>query len=216
MPITQPTKIVAFFTDIAQDLRLYAQDIARCMAPPRLPRSNPRRGRLIENELRDFKLGGAELAEDDKARLKVVNEELAELSTRFEEHLLDATNAWGISVEDESRAGRRARRRDGGRAVRGASRGQARLEAHAAHAVLSARHAICARSRTCAAGCTRPTPRARPNSVPKSGMGQRPGRRTHPALAPRGGGIARLPQLRRGLAGAEDGAIARRSFGVPA
>lgn len=50
--------------------------------------------RVIENELRDFRLGGAELPPAEKARFLVIQEELAGLAARFEENLLDATNAW--------------------------------------------------------------------------------------------------------------------------
>ncbi|MEO8346639.1 MAG: M3 family metallopeptidase [Betaproteobacteria bacterium] len=97
---SQP-KIVAFFTDMAQDLRLYARYRALRDGPV-FSVLDPAQRRLIENELRDFKLGGAELPDVHKARLKAINEELAELSTRFEEHLLDATNAWKHFVEDET------------------------------------------------------------------------------------------------------------------
>ncbi|MDP2154507.1 MAG: M3 family metallopeptidase, partial [Sulfuricella sp.] len=51
---------------------------------------------------RDFRLGGAELAEDKKPRFKAIQEELSALSARFEENLLDATNDFGLIVENES------------------------------------------------------------------------------------------------------------------
>jgi len=47
-------------------------------------------------------LGGAELAEDKKPRFKAIQEELSALSARFEENLLDATNDFGLIVENES------------------------------------------------------------------------------------------------------------------
>jgi oligopeptidase A len=93
-------KIVAFFTDLAQDLRLYRKYRALHESAAFATLDAAKR-KLIENELRDFKLGGAELSDADKARLKVVNEELADLSTRFEEHLLDATNDWSLIVDNE-------------------------------------------------------------------------------------------------------------------
>ena len=97
---TNLPKVVDFYTDLAQDLDLYAKyrglrdhaDHAALDAAQR---------RLIANELRDFKLGGAELADAEKARFKVLQEELADLSTQFEEHLLDATNAWAYYGDDE-------------------------------------------------------------------------------------------------------------------
>jgi oligopeptidase A len=94
-------KVIAFYTDLGQDLRLYAKYKALRASGEYDTLDAPRR-RLIDNELRDFKLGGAELDDAGKARYKAVQEELAELSTRFEENLLDATNAWGHYGEDES------------------------------------------------------------------------------------------------------------------
>ena len=54
----------------------------------------------MENELRDFRLGGAELPPPEKARLKAVQAELALLAAKFDDNLLDATNAWSLSVTD--------------------------------------------------------------------------------------------------------------------
>jgi oligopeptidase A len=94
-------KIIAFHTDLAQDLRLYAK-FRSLRAAPEYASLDPAQRKLIDNEMRDFKLGGAELADADKARLKLVHEELAGLSTRFAENLLDATNAWGHYGEDDA------------------------------------------------------------------------------------------------------------------
>ncbi len=94
-------KVVAFYTELAQDPRLYARYRA-LRAQPDFAAGDPVRRRLVDNELRDFKLGGAELAEADKARLCAIQEELADLSTKFEEHLLDATNAWAHYCDSEA------------------------------------------------------------------------------------------------------------------
>lgn len=58
------------------------------------------RQRIINEELVDFKLAGAFLPEDKKAELKKVKETLAQESQKFSENLLDATNAYGLLVED--------------------------------------------------------------------------------------------------------------------
>ena len=58
--------------------------------------------KIVENELRDFKLGGAELGEADKKRFMEIQQELAALSARFEENLLDATNAFSHIAENRS------------------------------------------------------------------------------------------------------------------
>ena len=94
-------KVVAFFTELAQDLRLYAKYRA-LRAQPEFARLDAAQQRVVDNELRDFRLGGAELADADKARFRALQEELAALSTQFEEHLLDETNDWAHYVEDEA------------------------------------------------------------------------------------------------------------------
>ncbi|MCC6195186.1 MAG: M3 family metallopeptidase [Burkholderiales bacterium] len=94
-------KVVEFHTDLAQDLRLYGKYRALRDSPAFAALDAPQR-RLVDNEIRDFKLGGAELDAAGKARFAEISKELAELSTRFEENLLDATNAWCHYGEDES------------------------------------------------------------------------------------------------------------------
>lgn len=59
------------------------------------------RQRIINEELIDFKLAGAFLPEDKKTELKTVKETLAQESQKFSENLLDATNAYGLLVDDE-------------------------------------------------------------------------------------------------------------------
>ncbi|MFN9388117.1 MAG: M3 family metallopeptidase [Betaproteobacteria bacterium] len=58
------------------------------------------RQRIVDNRLRDFRLGGAELPEERKQRFKALSERLAELSSRFSDNVLDATNAWAHVVTD--------------------------------------------------------------------------------------------------------------------
>lgn len=60
------------------------------------------RKQVIEHELRDFRLGGAELPESDKARYLAIQERQAELSSRFSDNLLDATNAYTLVIENEA------------------------------------------------------------------------------------------------------------------
>ena len=94
-------KITAFHTDLAQDPRLF--DRYRALAEsPSFASLDPVRQRAVANELRDFRLGGAELPTAQKARFKAVEEELAELSARFDDNLLDATNAWSLYIDDQA------------------------------------------------------------------------------------------------------------------
>lgn len=55
---------------------------------------------IIENELRDFKLGGTELESKQKKRFLNIQEELSALSSRFSDNLLDATNNFMLHTEN--------------------------------------------------------------------------------------------------------------------
>ena len=92
-------RVTAFHTELAQDERLFAGFRALADAPEAAA-LDPAQRKLVENSLRDFRLSGAELAKEDKARFKAVDEELAQLSSRFEDNLLDATNDYALYVEN--------------------------------------------------------------------------------------------------------------------
>ena len=94
-------KVTQFFAAQGQDQRLHAGFKALRASPAfeSFPRA---RRQFVDNQLRDFRLGGAELPPPEKARFLAVQEELAKLASRFQDNLLDATNAGGIYVTDES------------------------------------------------------------------------------------------------------------------
>jgi oligopeptidase A len=94
-------KVTAFYADLGQDLRLFDRYRALRAAPAFAILGAAER-RVIDNELRDFRLGGAELPDAKKARFKAVQEELANLAAQFDEHLLDTTNTWALYVETEA------------------------------------------------------------------------------------------------------------------
>ena len=94
--------ITAFYTDLGQDERLYAKYRALA-ASPSYAELDPAKRRVIDNELRDFKLSGAELPPAEKARFKAIQEELASLSARYDDHVLDATNDYALHVDDPKR-----------------------------------------------------------------------------------------------------------------
>ncbi|WP_127559032.1 M3 family metallopeptidase [Saccharospirillum alexandrii] len=57
----------------------------------------------IEQALRDFRLSGIDLNENDKKAFATLQSELAQLQQRFSEHVLDATQAWSLHITDEAR-----------------------------------------------------------------------------------------------------------------
>jgi len=92
-------KLTDFYTNLSQDESLYKkyQSLKDSEAFKSLTSSQKR---IVDNVLRDFKLGGAELNETDKNRFKAIQEKLAKLSTQFEENILDATNEFSIIVNN--------------------------------------------------------------------------------------------------------------------
>ena len=91
-------KLTEFYTNLSQDESLYKkyQSLKNSVTFYSLTSSQKR---VIDNILREFKLGGAELNEGEKKRFKVIQEKLAKLSTQFEENILDATNEFSIFVD---------------------------------------------------------------------------------------------------------------------
>ena len=90
-------KLTAFYADLGQHEGLYAKFRTLASSAEFALLSAAQR-RIVENELRDFRLGGAELPADKKARFKEIQEALSTLSARFEENLLDTTNAYALYV----------------------------------------------------------------------------------------------------------------------
>jgi len=95
-------KVTRFGSALGQNLALFAQYRALAGSPEYAGYDATRR-KVVENALRDFRLGGAELADEAKARFSAVQEELAALSAKFSQNVLDATDAFALYVDDESR-----------------------------------------------------------------------------------------------------------------
>ena len=95
-------KVTQFWTELGQSLALFAKYRALKDSAAFAQLSPPRR-KLVDNALRDFRLGGAELPAEVKPRYAAMQEELAALSAKFSENALDATNAYSIVIEDEKR-----------------------------------------------------------------------------------------------------------------
>ena len=63
------------------------------------------RQKIINNALRDFRLSGIDLGQQEKNRYKELQQRLSKLQTRFEENLLDATHGWTRPVTDKALLG---------------------------------------------------------------------------------------------------------------
>ena len=95
-------KLTDFYSDLAQDERLYAKfrEIKNSAGFTKLSATQQK---IINNEVRDFKLGGAELPTNKKARFKAISEELSKLAAKFEENVLDTTNEYALYETDRSK-----------------------------------------------------------------------------------------------------------------
>ncbi len=98
----QQPRVTRFWSALSQNLALFAQYKTLPDAPEYAGFDDARR-KVVNNELRGFRLGGAELGEEDKARFAAIRQELSELSTKFSQNVLDATDAYAFHVEDEAR-----------------------------------------------------------------------------------------------------------------
>ncbi|MCU0804075.1 MAG: M3 family metallopeptidase, partial [Burkholderiales bacterium] len=92
-------KLVQYWTELGQNERLFAK-YKTLAASPEFATLSPAQQRILENEIRDFRLSGAELPPAEKKRFAEIMEALARLSTEFSEHLLDATNAFALYIGD--------------------------------------------------------------------------------------------------------------------
>jgi oligopeptidase A len=97
-------QVTQFYSEQGQDQRLHA-GFKTLRASPAFDTLPPARRRYIENQLRDFRLGGAELPPPEKARFLEIQEELARLGARFQDNVLDATNDFGLHVTDRAELG---------------------------------------------------------------------------------------------------------------
>jgi oligopeptidase A len=96
--------ITEFYTRLGADERLYAKYKALNEAQASLPvekRLSPARQRALDNALRGFVLGGAELQGEAKKRFAEIQEEQAAKSQAFSEHAMDATDAYAHYVRPE-------------------------------------------------------------------------------------------------------------------
>ncbi|MCG9058975.1 M3 family metallopeptidase [Laribacter hongkongensis] len=92
-------KISAFFTELGQNLALFEKYKALVASPAYAQLSAPQQ-KVLQNELRDFRLSGAELPDSDKPRFTEIQLQLADLDARFEQNLLDATDAFAYYASE--------------------------------------------------------------------------------------------------------------------
>ena len=94
-------EVSRFYAELGQNLKLF--DKYKALRKSGLFSAlTVEQQKIVNNEIRDFRLSGAELPEDQKPRFQAIVEELSQLSAKFSENLLDATNAFAEVVTDEA------------------------------------------------------------------------------------------------------------------
>jgi len=94
-------EVTAFFSSLGQNLALYQKfkELSKSESFSKLSRAQKK---VIENSLRDFRLGGAELSDADKVRFAQIQDEQAILGKAFSDHVLDATDGFVHLITDEA------------------------------------------------------------------------------------------------------------------
>ena len=96
----QLPKVTEFWTRLGANEALYAK--YKAIRPDSL---NPEQSHARTLALRNFVLSGAELSGDAKERFAAIQERQAEISQLFSEHVLDATDAWSLTIAKDETAG---------------------------------------------------------------------------------------------------------------
>ena len=95
-------RVTEFWTRLGQNEGLFAKYKA-LRAGDEYGRLDAERARVIDNELRDFRLSGAELRSPGRERFAAIQEELAAIQQRFSENVLDATSGFELLVDEQAR-----------------------------------------------------------------------------------------------------------------
>lgn len=91
--------LTEYQTEVGQNQKLYEAYLA-IFNSPEFKNFSEAQKKTIQNALRDFRLSGVHLPEPQKKRLAEIANQLSELSTQFENNLIDATAAFTFSTED--------------------------------------------------------------------------------------------------------------------
>jgi oligopeptidase A len=97
-------KVTEFHTNMGADERLYAKYKAIAGAP-QAAQLSPARRMVLKQALRDFMLSGAELQGQAKTRFAQIQQRQAELSQKYSENVLDATDGFAHYASEAELSG---------------------------------------------------------------------------------------------------------------
>ncbi len=94
-------KLSEYWTELGQHQGLF-QAFEALADSDEYQQLSPARRKVVNNALRDFRLSGIALPEADQKRYAELQQRLSELTTKFSENVLDATQGWWKEISDES------------------------------------------------------------------------------------------------------------------
>ncbi|MGB8598127.1 MAG: M3 family metallopeptidase, partial [Burkholderiales bacterium] len=94
-------KVTEYSAELSQNEKLFARFKSLAASDVFHAMSKPQK-KIIENELRDFRLGGADLAVEQKPHFAELQEKLADLGAKFQDNVLDATNDFALLIENKN------------------------------------------------------------------------------------------------------------------
>lgn len=94
-------KLSVYHTELGQHQGLF-RAYRRIADSPEYARLDSAQRKVIDDALRDFRLSGVTLPPEQRDRYKAIMQELTQLSARFAENVLDATQAWTRHLTDET------------------------------------------------------------------------------------------------------------------
>jgi oligopeptidase A len=93
--------ITDYASEVGQNKSLYNAYLM-IKNSPEFKTYNIAQQKVIDNNLRDFRLAGVDLPDDKKEQFRAIEQKLAKINTQFEEHVLDAMAAWSKHITDET------------------------------------------------------------------------------------------------------------------
>lgn len=95
-------KVTEFYAAVPLNIELWSRLKAFAESPAAAQVTGIHR-RLMDETMADFRQAGADLPEDKRQRLAALQSELAQITQKYSENVLDSTNAWELIVTDEAR-----------------------------------------------------------------------------------------------------------------
>ena len=90
-----------YSTEMGQNVELY-EAYQAIKDSPEFTKLDTAQKKIVDNALRDFHLSGIDLPVEEKKRFREIRQQLSKLTSKYEENVLDATQAWSKHITDKN------------------------------------------------------------------------------------------------------------------